>query len=141
MVVTRPFIGKLLDRKSLKIILYPAYAIMTISMITLGFAKSLAAVVLAGVLKAVGQGSGGPSIQAFSLKQLGVEKAGVVSSTCFIGQDVGNALAPIIGGMVAQRFGYTTMFTSYAILLLVVGWTLYTIKRKSDAKKYPDAPQ
>jgi predicted MFS family arabinose efflux permease len=79
---------------------------------------------------------GAPSIQAHSLKQLGREKAGVVSSTCFIGQDIGNAIAPTIGGIVSASFGFRTMFTGYAVLLVLVGWTLFYFKSKYDEKKY-----
>ncbi|NLL33680.1 MAG: MFS transporter [Clostridiales bacterium] len=136
MVCTRPFVGKLQDRRGIKIILYPAYIIAAASMILLANATALWMVLLAGALKAIGQGSGAPSIQAHSLKQLGREKAGVVSSTCFIGQDIGNAIAPTIGGIVSASFGFRTMFTGYAVLLVLVGWTLFYFKSKYDEKKY-----
>lgn len=139
MVCTRPFVGKLQDRKGIKIILYPAYLITAVSMLLLGNAVSLWMIVLAGALKALGQGSGAPAIQAHCMKQLGKEKAGVVSSTCYIGQDIGNAIAPPIGGIVSSSYGYNTMFTGYAALLILVGWTMFYFKSKYDEKKYPDA--
>ncbi|MBR5064672.1 MAG: MFS transporter, partial [Oscillospiraceae bacterium] len=97
---------------------------------------TLTAVIIAGILKAIGQGSGSPAIQSTSLKMIGREKAGVVSSTCYIGADVGNAIAPIIGGYVAENFGYEVMFKGYAVILFVVGTIIFTIKWKYDYKKY-----
>jgi len=138
MVCCRPFVGKLQDRKGLKIILYPAYLIAACSMLILGHANALWMIILAGALKAIGQGCGAPSIQAHCMKQMGRDKAGIVSSTTYIGQDIGNAIAPTLGGIIQTNYGYTAVFTSYAATLLIVGWTLFTIKSKYDAKKYPD---
>lgn len=136
MVAVRPFAGKLLDQKGLKIILYPAYVLAAISMVLLGHASALWMVILAGILKAVGQGSGAPAIQAHCIKLMGREKAGVVSSTCLIWQDLGNALAPTIGALVSERFGYQTMFTGYAALLLVFGCSIFFLKNAYEQKKY-----
>lgn len=136
MVVSRPLAGRLQDKRGIKIILYPAYAIAAAGMILLGNAMTSWMIVAAAVLKALGQGSGAPAIQSHCLKMMGKEKAGVVSSTCYIGQDIGNAIAPPLGAMVATQFGYRTMFTSYAVLLLVVGWVMFTIKSRYDERKY-----
>lgn len=136
MVATRPFAGKLLDKKGLRPILYPSLIIAGISMVLLGYAQGLWMVLLAGVLKAVGQGSGSPSIQATCIKQLGREKSGVVSSTCYIGQDIGNAIAPTLGGLIASNYGYDSMFLWYAALLVLGGFVLYFIKDNYDTRKY-----
>ena len=98
LLAVRPFSGKLLDSKGLKIILYPSIAIYAAGVFILSGAQTLLPVIIAGVLKAIGQGAGSPSIQATCIRTLGKEKAGVVSSTCFIGSDIGNSLAPILGG-------------------------------------------
>lgn len=93
-------------------------------------------VLLAAVLKALGQGAGVPGIQSTCLQQLGREKAGVVSSTCFIGQDIGNAIAPTIGGAVVSAFGYRVMFSGYAVLVLIGASTIFYFKSNYDRKKY-----
>ena len=136
MFLVRPFSGKLVDRKGLRIVLYPALAIAAAAFFILGGANTLTMVIVAGVLKALGQGSGSPAIQSTALKMMGREKAGVVSSTCYIGADVGNAISPIIGGYVAENFGYTVMFRGYAAILLIAGTIIFTIKWKYDYKKY-----
>lgn len=136
MVATRPFVGKFLDKKGLKLILYPSLVIAGLSMVLLGYAQALWVVIVAGVLKAFGQGSGSPSIQATCMKQLGKEKAGVVSSTCYIGMDIGNAVAPVLGGMVVDKFGYSNMFLGYAFLLILGGSVIFYFKAKFDEKKY-----
>jgi predicted MFS family arabinose efflux permease len=92
-------------------------------------------ILIAGILKALGQGAGTPSIQAHCVKALGPEKAGVASSTCFIGQDIGNTIAPIFGGLVVTSFGYSTLFYGYAAVLAVVGCSLFALQRYLEKRK------
>lgn len=136
MVAVRPVAGKLVDAKGLKFVLVPSLVLGAAAFFLLGNATALWMCVVAAVIKAVGQGSGSPAIQASCLKQVGREKAGVVSSTCFIGQDIGNALAPTIGGFIAENYGFSTMFIGYSILLLVGGLGIFYIKYNYDMKKY-----
>lgn len=136
MIATRPITGKLYDKKGIKFIMYPCIALAALSMFLLGKATSGWAIMLAGVLKALGQGTGAPSIQAHCLKRLGREKAGVVSSTCYMGNDIGNALGPTVGGIIASHASYETMFISIAISLIVIGWPVLFFKTRSDDKKY-----
>ncbi len=136
MIACRPFVGNLQDKRGIKIILYPALVILAISMFVLGRATTIAAVLVAAALKAIGGGSGAPAIQAYSLKVLGKDKAGVVSSTCYIGQDIGNAIAPTVGGFLVDAHGYEYMFNTYALSLIVVGGGLFYLKLKYDKKKY-----
>lgn len=139
MVAVRPFTGKILDKRGLNLLLYPSLFIAAAGMAVLGAAPSLAFIILAGVLKALGQGTGSPSIQAACIKLLGKEKAGVVSSTCYIGQDLGHSIAPTLGSFVAMNFGYGVMFYVYAGILLVGGGLIYFIKSKYDKAKYGHA--
>lgn len=133
--VVRPFTGKLLDRKGLAIILYPSFVIAAAGMVVLGAASALWMVILAGALKALGQGAGAPSIQADVIRRMGRERAGIASSTCFIFQDIGNAIAPVIGGVVATAYGFGNMFYGYAAILLIVGPVSLYLKRRSERKK------
>lgn len=136
MIAIRPFAGKLVDRKGLRFVLYPSIAIFSASFLLLGNADVLWMVLLAAMLKALGQGAGVPGIQSTCLQQLGREKAGVVSSTCYIGQDIGNAIAPPIGGAIASAFGYCVMFSSYAVLILIGASAIFYFKSNYDRKKY-----
>jgi len=134
-VAIRPLSGKLLDKKGLTIILIPALIIASISMVIVGAAQTVTLFIIAGALKAIGQGGGAPSIQATCVKTLGRDRAGVASSTCYIGQDIGNAFAPIIGGVVATSYGYDTVFYGYAAILLVAGLGLYALQLAIEKKK------
>ena len=135
LIVTRPITGKLYDQKGIKFIMYPSVALAALSMLLLGKATSTWIVLLAGVLKALGQGTGAPSIQAHCLKKLGRDKAGVVSSTCYMGNDIGNTVGPAIGGLIASRAGYGSMFITIAVSVIVIGWPLLFFKTRYDEQK------
>ena len=134
MFLARPVFGKLLDRYGLEKIIFPALFCTSLSAVLTGFAQSMPAMLAAGVVKALGQSSGSPGIQATCLKKMGKEKAGIVSSTCYIGQDIGNSFAPMLGGVVADRWGYTVMFCGYAVILFFGGGLIYLIKSGYDRK-------
>jgi MFS family permease len=106
----RPLSGKLVDRRGLGIVLYPALAATVASMILLGVADSLWIVLAAAVLKAVGQGSGQPALQAECIDRAGPGRSGVASSTFYIGADICQGLGPALGGAVSANFGFETMF-------------------------------
>jgi len=129
LLLVRPLSGKILDKKGIFVVLFPAFFIHAVSNVFVGAASGLWMLIIAGILKAIGQGSGTPSIQAHSVKILGRERAGVASSTTFIGQDVGNAIAPILGSFVVEKYGYGNLFYGYAALVVVFGFSLTTIQR------------
>ncbi len=123
----RPFAGKLLDKKGISYIIIPSIILSSIAMCFVAAANATWMVVVAGILKAAGQGSAVSAVQATSVKMLGRQRAGVISSTCYIGQDIGNAFAPIFGSFIVTNAGYGTLFYSYAGLLFTAGLALYAL--------------
>lgn len=133
LLFSKPFIGKIQDKKGIKTILYPAFIIYIIGIIILAKSYSLLPVLIAGCFKAMGQGNGTPAIQAESIKKLDSSKSGVAISTCFIGQDIGNAVGPIYASSMAGIVGYEAMFLIYAIIL-TIGLLIYYLYNKRRTK-------
>jgi len=130
-VLTKPFTGKWLDRKGMAYTIYPAFLISIAFALCFGHAYALPLVLVASVLKAIGQGSGSSAIQVDSVRMLGLDRSGVASSSCYIGMDLGNVLGPAIGAFVISRSGYGTLFDIYAILLTlcIPAYYFYSKKR------------
>ena len=84
LLLVRPLAGKLSDRKNGLLLVFPAMLLDGAALLLLGRAGALWMVSLAAVLKAMGQGSGQPTLQAASLKLLPPEKSGVASSTFYL---------------------------------------------------------
>lgn len=134
MVIMRPFSGRLFDRKGVYVLLIPALAFTAVGMWFVGIGMTLSMIIIASILMAIGQGAGVPSIQAHSINHLGQEKAGVAVSTIQIGQNLGNAFGPMLGGVLVVRMGYQSMFTGFA-LVLFVGGVLLTLVQYLYEKK------
>ena len=134
LMVLKPITGKIQDKVGLKVILYPACVIYTIGVIVLANGYSLLPILIAAVLKAIGQGSGTTAIQADAIKKMGLERTGVANSTILIGQNIGNAVGPIFASAVIPTVGYTNMYYIY-VGLLVLALIIYYVYNKKEEKK------
>ena len=72
---------------------------------------------------------------AFSSSFIPKERSGVASSTIMIGQNVGNAVAPIIGSFFVRSFGYKGMFCGFGGLLAAEGLLLLFIQYQVEKKR------
>lgn len=135
MILVRPIAGKLVDNKGLSAVLYPSIVIFGLGFLILGKASAMWLIVLAGIMKAVGQGSGVPGIQSTAIKQVGREKAGLVSSTCFIGQDLGNTLGPMIGGAVASATSFSALFSGFSVFFIVASCVIFYAITLAEKRK------
>ena len=123
--VARAFGGRLADRSPLAV---PAsLGCMVLAFVLLGCAGSFpgagamsAVFALAAVLKALGLGTAQPALQARSLNSVPASRRGAASCTYYLGTDVGQALAPVAGGLAVQAAGYGGMFLMAALPVTAV---------------------
>ena len=125
MAIFKPFSSKVHDQKGIAYVMYPSFIVSAISFIVLAHSYALLPVLLAAVLKALSQGVGSPALQAESAKIAGEGKSGAAISTCLSGQDIGNAIGPVIGSAVIAKKGYG--FTCYALAGLTLLGLLYFV--------------
>lgn len=130
----RLVVGKVVDRKSLTFIVNVSLVTSAISMMMVGKGMVLWVILLAAILKAIGQGSGQISLQSACIKRVDASKVGVATSTYYIGADIGQGLGPIIGGKISAMFDYRTMFYCAAILILIV-MVFFNIYQRMLVKK------
>lgn len=69
----------------------------------------------AAMLKALGLGTAQPALQARSLNSVPEARRGAASCTYYLGTDIGQAFAPVAGGVAVQACGYKGMFLLAAI--------------------------
>ena len=124
LVIVKPITGRLQDKKGLYFVMIPAVVFAALGTFLVGVAYSLAMMMLAAVCRALGQGAGTPCLQAHTVRTLDASKAGVAVSTIVIGQNLGNALAPIGGSFFAESFGYEGMFCGMGVATLFIGMFL-----------------
>ena len=136
----RLFIGRLIDRKGLSLVVNIALIASFAAMLMIGFASALPMVLAASVFKAFGQGGGQISLQSACIKRVDAARVGVATSTYYIGADIGQGLGPIIGGRIASQYSYSVMFSCVALVILVatVAFNLYQRKERLTDKMIAD---
>ena len=134
--IVRPFSGKLMDKKGIRVTVLPGLALTASSMFILGRSTSLILILITGVLRSVGQGAAQPSLQAGCINKVGTGRSGVATSTYYLGGDIFQGIGPMIGGAVigavAGIAGYRTLFDLSGVLMLcaLVFFILVTGKEK-----------
>jgi len=130
-LLTRPMAGKLTDRKGFAFVVLPGYILTAGAMLAIGMGFNVFFIVLAALLFAAGAGTGMPAIQADCLMRLGRERSSVATGTYFIGLDIGMTVGPVVGGIMADAFGFRTTFNSAAVLMFIGfgGYYVYNMRK------------
>lgn len=133
-VALRPITGRVLDAKGIFCLILPAFLGCGLCMLFVGTGRALGMFLAASVFGALGQGSGLPAIQAHCVKLVDKASAGVAASTIMIGQNIGNALAPVIGSFFIDAFHYEAAFAGAGILIIIAGALLTLAQWKMNRK-------
>lgn len=133
--IIRPFSGKLMDKKGIKITVLPGLILTAIAMFMLGKSRTLILILVTGVIRSLGQGAAQPSLQAGCINAVGKEKSGVATSTYYLGGDICQGFGPMIGGVIVDNMsgtaGYTTLFSICGgLLLLAFIFFMFFTKKK-----------
>lgn len=136
LIFSRPFAGRLGDRKGGMYVIFPAYLICAGALAIIAGAHSSWLIFAAAAVNAFGAGAGSPCCQSECIKKLGPERRGIAVSMYYIGADVANGIAPSIGGYLADSFGYAAMYRIFALFCLVTAviYWLYCIRAKKQGE-------
>ncbi len=120
--IIRPFSGKLMDKKGIRVTVLPGLILTACAMFMLGSSRTLILILITGVIRSLGQGAAQPSLQAGAISAVGKDRSGVATSTYYLGGDVCQGFGPMIGGAILGGItgiaGYTTLFNICGVLLL-----------------------
>ncbi|MBO4365094.1 MAG: MFS transporter [Eggerthellaceae bacterium] len=119
MFFTRPKAGKIIDRKGIRPVLMPTFFFESAVMLLIAFASNVWFIIVAGLLRAFGQGMAQPSVQAEIMRQEGKERSGVASSTFNLGLDLGQGVGALFAGWIAGLYGYGAAFAACPFFLAV----------------------
>ncbi len=131
MFAVRPMAGRIMDRRGLAVLVYPAFAVGILAMFLHGVSTALWMLLVAAALKAVASSAIQSSLMAECINRAGAGRSGVASSTYYIGADIGQGLGPVIGGVLASAFGYSVMFYFCGVVTLL-GGVLFFINHMAE---------
>ncbi|MBY0121675.1 MFS transporter [Bacillus sp. S/N-304-OC-R1] len=130
LMVSRPFTGKLYDRKGHKAVFIPGALLIIISMSLLAWLPNSLTLYIAAVLYGFGFGTVQPALQAWSVKDVPSHRRGMANATFLTFFDLGVGIGAILFGQIAYWFGYSTIYVIAGIsVLLSVGIYLGMIWR------------
>lgn len=129
--VARMFGGQFADRNRMAIPL--SLGVMALAFLLLGGIAGYGGAIIfacAAILKALGLGTVQPALQARSLNSVPEERRGAASCTYYLGTDIGQAFAPMAGGVAVQACGYKGMFLLAAVPVALAAAVVTVLGRK-----------
>lgn len=134
--VTRPFWGKMADKRGIQVTFIPAVVFEAVALVLLAVSRQLWVMLLAGFVKAGGTGGVLPAIQAECGRQE-PERTGVAMSMYYLGGDIGYAVGPFIGGVLLDAVGtdglFWTMLPFVAMYGVVFAFLALRMRREKAA--------
>ncbi len=110
LLISRPYFGKLSDRKGYSAAVLPGIIAVLITMLLLYFANSLSVFLVAGFIYGIGFGATQPVLQAMAVRNVPPERRGASNATFFVGFDLGIGVGSILWGIIAELVGYQTIY-------------------------------
>ena len=133
-IISRPFVGKIIDKKGAAYLIYPALSLFAIAMLLLSFVNNLPMVLVSGALLGLSYGTVFPSFQTMSIKACAPEKSSAAVATFFLFYDLGFGIGAIILNKIANVFDYDGMYFSISLFILFI-IAMYSITIRSMRKK------
>ena len=117
-LISRPFAGKLFDKKGHAFIIVPGVLFMIVGLFMLSYATSIYSLVAASLCYGLGYGAAHPSLQAWAIQRSPADRKGAANGTFLSSLDLGYAVGAVLLGLIATHTNYATMYR-ISILFLV----------------------
>lgn len=133
MLVTRPFLGKLIDHKGFGAGIWPGVIMVSAALILLSVGDSLVTFLICGVIYGIGISAAQSSLQTMAIINVPKDRTGAANATFFTGFDGGIGIGAVLAGFVSTIFGYGGMFGFTAIFPILAGVLYYfvTLRHKN----------
>ena len=136
-LVTRPTIGKLIDRKGSAFVAIPGYILFAIGMLWIGHSYTLPSLLGAAAVMALGL-STLPALQTDCFRKLDPSRRALASGMYFMGMDLGQGLGQLGGGIITRalggKFEGTYIIACAALIFGCLLYALYVGAAKKRAK-------
>ncbi|MHA6260760.1 MFS transporter [Sporosarcina sp. CAU 1771] len=126
---SRPFSGKLLDRKGGTFVIVPSLILFAGGLLLLSQTQTGFVLLVSGALIGLGFGNFQSCAQAISLNGVPPHRMGVATSTFYIFLDFGFGFGPYFLGNIAAAYGYRNLYVILAGLI-VFALVLYLILQR-----------
>ncbi|TCP25968.1 putative MFS family arabinose efflux permease [Scopulibacillus darangshiensis] len=131
-LISRPFVGKLFDRKGHAFVVLPGAVCMLAGLIVLSFTTTIPTLVIASILYGFGFGSVQPSLQAWAVDRSASDRKGAANGTFLSFMDLGVALGAVLLSTIAAAASYAIMYrvSSLCMVLFLIIYGVYLLKQR-----------
>lgn len=137
-LITRPFIGKIFDKKGHVMIVIPGSISMIAGLIILSYTHTVLVLIIASLFYGLGYGAVQPSLQVWAVNRSPEHRKGAANGTFLSSMDLAFTLGSILLSFIAESKSYAFMYRFSAfflvILLAVYGLSLFMNSRKQNYK-------
>ncbi|WP_111858350.1 MFS transporter [Acinetobacter sp. CFCC 10889] len=119
MIIVRPWVGQIYDRKGASAVIYPSFVFFAIGLVIVSFVHSQWILWLAAVFIGIGYGSLFPCFQTVAIQAVPKERMGHSISTFFTLFDFGMAVGSVVMGLIIAYLGYQFTYLFCAVIVVM----------------------
>ncbi|AXQ23189.1 MFS transporter [Acinetobacter wuhouensis] len=127
MIIVRPWIGKLFDRKGASSVIYPSFICFAIGLVIVSFMSNPWILWLSAIFIGIGYGSLFPCFQTVAIQSVPKARMGHAIASFFTLFDFGMAIGSVLMGLLIAELGYSFTYLFCAAIIVV---TLFIYKAK-----------
>lgn len=122
MLLVRPWVGKVYDRKGPSAVIYPSFICFAIGLMVVSFLTNQWVLWISAVFMGIGYGSVFPCLQTVAIQTVEKARIGHAISTFFALFDIGLAVGSVIMGVLIAYFGFQATYLFCAVMVLFTTW-------------------
>ena len=122
MLLVRPWVGKVYDRKGPSAVIYPSFICFAIGLVVVSFLTNQWVLWISAVFMGIGYGSVFPCLQTVAIQTVEKARIGHAISTFFALFDIGLAVGSVIMGVLIAYFGFQATYLFCAVMVLFTLW-------------------
>ncbi|MDD3881482.1 MAG: MFS transporter [Eubacteriales bacterium] len=135
MLLTRPFLGKLIDNKGFGAGVWPGVVMVPAALLLLSISDSLIAFLICGAVYGIGIGAAQASLQTMAIVNVPKDRTGAANATFFTGFDGGIGIGAVLAGFVSTIWGYGGMFAFMAIFPVLAGIVYFVTLKRNQSQR------
>lgn len=125
MIVVRPWVGKIYDRKGASAVIYPSFIFFALGLVVVSFISNQWILWLSAIFIGIGYGSLFPCFQTLAIQSVPKQRMGHAVSTFFTLFDLGMAIGSVVLGLIIASYGYQM---TYLFCTVITVATLFVYK-------------
>ena len=119
MIVVRPFVGKMFDRKGPSAVMYPSFIFFAVGMVMVSFVNNQWTLWLSAIFIGIGYGTLFPCLQTVAIQSVSKMRMGHAISTFFTLFDIGLAVGSVIMGIFISWMGFQNTFLLCSVIIVL----------------------